>query len=207
MPPIRTGWVPAKTLGELLRRTRACLGIENPTVFQPCLEIIGRCLDDHSRLETLRLYPLEYFHTKVVNEAQRMTACRPDVDMSALGVFVTKPFDGCLDIENALPFLQESSRRPSRLIPMSKRWQPIARSWTRTRRSTITTDFSARCLRSASIIPEPVEQRFSTTHQNQRRPIYLAAVTRWAPANSDNCFVSGFTAWWLALGRLRSTAW
>ncbi len=64
MPPIRTGWVPAKTLGELLRRTRACLGIENPTVFQPCLEIIGRCLDDHSRLETLRLYPLEYVHTK-----------------------------------------------------------------------------------------------------------------------------------------------
>jgi hypothetical protein len=35
-----------------------------------------------------------------------MKACRPNVDMSALGIFVTKPLDGCLDIESALPFPQ-----------------------------------------------------------------------------------------------------
>src|SRR5215472_15586694 len=104
MPPVRAGGVSAKTLGELLRRTRTALGIEHLTVFQPCLEIIGRGLDDHGRLESFRLHPLERFSTKVINEAQSMNAGRPDVNMSVLGVFVTKPLDGCLDIERGLLF-------------------------------------------------------------------------------------------------------
>ena len=39
----------------------------------------------------------------------------------------------------------------SRLIPMSKCSQLIARSWNRTSRSTITADFSPRLFRSASV--------------------------------------------------------
>src|SRR6516225_5224796 len=106
MPPVRARWVAAKPLGELLGRTRAGFGIEHLTVFQPCLEIIGRGLDHHSRLETLRLHPLECFSTKVINETQSMNAGRPDVNMSALAVFVTQPLDGCFDIESSLPFLE-----------------------------------------------------------------------------------------------------
>ncbi len=156
MPPIRTCFA-ARVLVSA-SRTRPCFNHAWKLSDDVSTTTAGSKPSAFIRLSTSTL--------RVVNEAQRMTACRPDVDMSALGVFVTKPFDGCLDIENALPFLQESSRRPSRLIPMSKRSQPIARSWTRTSRSTITTDFSARCLRSTSIMPEPVEQQFSTTHQN-----------------------------------------
>jgi hypothetical protein len=85
---------------------RARSGRKDLTVIQPRLEVIKRCLDEHSRLETLRLHPLECFHTKVVNDAQWMKASRSDVDMSALGVFVTEPLDGCFDIGGALPFSQ-----------------------------------------------------------------------------------------------------
>ena len=75
-------------------------------MIQPRLKIMKRCLEYHGWLETLRLHSLERLATKVVNEAQRTNACRPDVNMSALGIFVTKPLDGCLDIDSALPFPQ-----------------------------------------------------------------------------------------------------
>src|SRR5216684_4353798 len=106
MPPVRARRISAKTLRKPLRRTRARSGCKDLAVIQPRLKVIKRCLDYHGWLETLRLHPLERFRTKVVNEAQRMNACRPDVDMSTLGIFVTKPLDGCLDIESALPFPQ-----------------------------------------------------------------------------------------------------
>ena len=36
-----------------------------------------------------------------------MGACRPNVDVSALGVLVTQPLDGLFDIDGGLPFSQE----------------------------------------------------------------------------------------------------
>ena len=106
MPPVRARRISAKTLRKPLRRTRARSSCKDLAVIQPRLKVIKRCLDYHGWLENLRLHPLERFRTEVVNEAQSMKACRPDVDMRALGIFVTKPLDGCLDIESALPFPQ-----------------------------------------------------------------------------------------------------
>jgi hypothetical protein len=58
--------------------------------------------------------------------------------MSTFAALVTKPFDRLLDIQAALPFLQNHFTPASRRMPSSKHSHPIARSCTPTRRSTIT---------------------------------------------------------------------
>jgi hypothetical protein len=106
MSPVRARRISAEPLDEGLRRAGARRRVEDLAVIQPSLEVIGRGLHYYCRLEPLGFYPLDSFRTKVVDEAQGMDARGSDVDMSALGIFVTEPLDGSLDLVEALPFSQ-----------------------------------------------------------------------------------------------------
>src|SRR5713101_3596782 len=55
-------------------------------------------------LESFHLHPVDRFDSEIVNQAQAVEPSGTDVNMRALGVFVTQPLDGCLDLEGALPF-------------------------------------------------------------------------------------------------------
>lgn len=70
--------------------------------------------------------------------------------MSALRVLVAKPLDRVLDLDDALPFSQNhfTGVRPDAEF---EALAPIARSCTRTSRSTMAADFSPRYFRSTSV--------------------------------------------------------
>src|SRR5713101_10026754 len=104
MSPVRARRVAAEPFHKLLRRARAHRRFEDPAVIQPRLEVIRRCLYHHGGLESFRLHPVDRFDSEIVNQAQAVEPCGTDVNMRALGVFVTEPLDGCLDLEGALPF-------------------------------------------------------------------------------------------------------
>jgi hypothetical protein len=70
MPPVGARLIAAKALFELLSRPRARRRFEDRAVVQPRLEVIGRRLDYHSRLKTIRLYSLNRLGGKVVDKAQ-----------------------------------------------------------------------------------------------------------------------------------------
>src|SRR6266851_5432758 len=129
MSPVRARRVAAEPFHKLLRRARAHRRFEDPAVIQPRLEVVRRCLYNHGGLESFRLHPVDRFDSEIVNQAQAVDSSGTDVNMRALGVFVTQPLDGCLHLEGALP-----SRRiispASRRMPRSKRSQPVARNWT-----------------------------------------------------------------------------
>src|SRR6266851_5339347 len=104
MSPVRARRVATEPFDKLLRRARARRGGKDLAVVQPCLEVIGRRLDYHGRVEPLRLHPLDGFNGKVVDKTQTVRTRGPDVDMRVLGVLVAKPLDRLLDLDGALPF-------------------------------------------------------------------------------------------------------
>src|SRR6266851_9893590 len=103
-PKCRQSALAAKPLDEDLRRARAHRRFEDLPVIQPRLEVIERCLYHHGGLESFRLHPVDRFGSEIIHQAQAVEPCGTDVNMRALGVFVTEPLDGCLDLEGALPF-------------------------------------------------------------------------------------------------------
>src|SRR5713101_5700130 len=104
MPPVRARPIPAEPLDEGLCRARAHRGFEDLPVIQPRLKVIGRGLNHHGRFESVRPHSLDGIGGKVVDEAQTVHACRPDINMRALAVLVAQPFDCLLDLDGALPF-------------------------------------------------------------------------------------------------------
>ena len=97
--------MPAEALHERLRRARARRHFEDLDVIQPYLEVIGRGLHYYRRLESL-VHPTDSFCGKIIDEGQGMLTLGPDVDMSAVYVFMTKPLDRLLDVDGTLPFPQ-----------------------------------------------------------------------------------------------------
>src|SRR5215469_2128304 len=84
MPPIATPAVPSKSRGELARDEGAQNAIrKNMAVIQPHLEIVGRSLDYHRRLETRLTHFFEGIRADVVYQAEHMRPLRPDKDVGA----------------------------------------------------------------------------------------------------------------------------
>jgi len=106
MPPIGARWIAAEALDELLRRARTRRRVQDLAVIQPYLEVVGRGLDYHGRLKAFRLHPLDRFVAQVVDQAQRVETCGPDVNMSAFRVFVAEPLDRLFNLDGVLPFPQ-----------------------------------------------------------------------------------------------------
>src|SRR5271154_1961368 len=107
MPPVGARRIASKVLGEMLRRSCTSRGFEDLTVIHPCLEVIGRGLDDNRRLKSVRLHSLDGISGKVIDEVQTMRPCGPDIDMRALAVLMAEPFDRFFDLDGALPFPQD----------------------------------------------------------------------------------------------------
>src|SRR5215831_1908331 len=78
MSPIATPAIPSKPRGELASNqgTQRPVGKDSP-VIQPNLEIVGRSLDHHRRLETRLTYFFEGIRADVVYQAERMRPLRP----------------------------------------------------------------------------------------------------------------------------------
>jgi hypothetical protein len=106
MSPVRARRIAFEALGEPLSRGRACRGRQNLAVVQPYLEVIQRGLDDNGRLEPFRLHALNRFGGQVIEKAQTVNACGPNIHVGALGVFVTEPLHRRRDREGILPFPQ-----------------------------------------------------------------------------------------------------
>jgi hypothetical protein len=75
-------------------------------VIQPNLEIVGRSLDHHRRLETRLTHFFEGIRADVVYQAKRMRPLRPDEDMSAASVLSPQPFDTLADLIDTLVAVQ-----------------------------------------------------------------------------------------------------
>src|SRR5713226_3870306 len=118
-----------------------------------------------------------------VRSSMRLKLCvpgGPDIDMRALAVLVTQPFDCLLDLDGALPF---SENHLAGVAPDAKikALAAIARSWARTSRSTITADFSPRFFRSASVIggiPRPAPIGRGPRHILRMEPLRSPQVPR-----------------------------
>ena len=92
MSPIATPAIPSKPRGELASNqgTQRPVGKDSP-VIQPNLEIVGRSLDHHRRLETRFTHFFEGIRADVVYQAERMRPLRPDEDVSAARVLSPQP--------------------------------------------------------------------------------------------------------------------
>src|SRR5882757_2515039 len=107
MSPVSARRIAAKALGKLLRHTRTHRGFEDLAVVHPCLEVIGRGLYYNSRFESVRLHSLDAISGEIIEEAQTMHPCGPDINVRALAVLVAQPFDCLLDLDEALPFPED----------------------------------------------------------------------------------------------------
>jgi hypothetical protein len=148
VPPISARWIPAKACGRLLRGTRARRGVENLAAIQPGLKVVGRGLDNRSRLVTLRLCR---FTRKVIQQTQAMGACGSNIDVSALGVLVAQPLDRLFDMDCALTLSQNHFAS----IALDADIEALAAHRMKLyahQPSTITADFSPRFLRSSPVI-------------------------------------------------------
>src|SRR5215471_7467577 len=92
MTPIATPAVPSKARGELAcdEGAQKLIGKDSP-VIQPNLEIVGRSLDHHRRLETRLTHFFEGIRADVVCQAERMRPLRPDENVSAASVLAPQP--------------------------------------------------------------------------------------------------------------------
>ena len=110
MPPISTAEVPPKSRGKLARDEGAQkpIGKDSP-VIQPNLEIVGRSLDHHCRLETPLSHFFEGIRVDVVYQAERMRPLRPDEDVSAASVLSPQPSDALADLLDTLVAAQNHS--------------------------------------------------------------------------------------------------
>ena len=99
MPPIATSAVSFKPRGELARDEGAQkpIGKDSP-VIQPNLEIVGRSLDHHRRLETRLTHFFDGIRADVVYQAERMRALRPHEDVSAASIPSPQPSDALADL-------------------------------------------------------------------------------------------------------------
>src|ERR1700730_13259949 len=107
MPPVRARPITGETFSELLRRTSARRSLQDPTVIQPCLEVIGRGLNHDGRLEAVRPHSLDGISGKVIDGAKHVRPRWPDIDMRSLGVLVAESFDRRLDLDSALAFPED----------------------------------------------------------------------------------------------------
>jgi hypothetical protein len=76
-------------------------------MVQPCLEVIGRGLDDHRRLESVLLHSLDTISGKVIDEGQTMRPSGPDIDVRTIAVLVAQPFDCLFSFDCALPLPED----------------------------------------------------------------------------------------------------
>jgi hypothetical protein len=79
-----TSAISSKSRGKLARDEGAQKAIrKDMAVIQPHLEIVGRSLDNHRRLETRLSYFVDGIRADVVYQAERMRPLRPDKDVGA----------------------------------------------------------------------------------------------------------------------------
>src|SRR5215471_675963 len=108
MTPIATPAVPSKARGELAcdEGAQKLIGKDSP-VIQPNLEIVGRSLDHHRRLETRLTHFFEGIRADVVCQAERMRPLRPDEDVTAASVLSPKRLGALADLLNTLVAAQK----------------------------------------------------------------------------------------------------
>src|SRR6516164_2669780 len=153
MPPISTAEVPPKSRGKLARDEGAQkpIGKDSP-VIQPNLEIVGRSLDHHRRLETRLTHFFEGIRADVVYQAERMRPLRPDEDASAASVLSPQRLGALADLIDTL-------------VHSSSAHQSVSAAWGMTRQapSARVVDNSADPVWYGTILFEAGLPQFATT--------------------------------------------
>jgi len=114
MPPIGATPIAPKPRGEPARDEGAQKPIgKDPPVIQPNLEIVGRSLDHHRRLEIRLSHFFDGVRADVVDQAERMRPLRPDKDVRAPSVLSPQPSDSLADLIDTLIAVQNHSVVPA----------------------------------------------------------------------------------------------